>query len=123
VGRSGESGAVSIPTVEQCAEELPWSNEFTHPENGEENEMETNLPGKVYERRARSDQRSWARFRLRYVWASGAGRPGILEKVGWCKTLKLAGLSPRKKILLAVVDPLDRKLNACLHSVLNGAEL
>jgi hypothetical protein len=58
VGRSGESGAVSIPTVEQCAEELPWSNEFTHPENGEENEMETNLPGKVYERRARSDQRS-----------------------------------------------------------------
>ena len=36
---------------------------------------------------------------------------------------KLAGLSLRKKILLAVVDPLDRKLNSCLHSLLNGAEL
>jgi hypothetical protein len=24
----------TIPTVEQCAEELSWSNEFTHQENG-----------------------------------------------------------------------------------------
>jgi hypothetical protein len=62
---------------------------------------------------------------LDYGTSEQAERAGLVfsKKCVDAKPLKLAGLSLRKKILLAVVDPFDRKLNTCLHSLLNGAEL
>ena len=60
---------------------------------------------------------------LDYGTSEQAERASHSRKSGLMQNFEIGGLSLRKKILLAVIDPLDCKLDACAHSLFNGAEL